>query len=127
MQALYQTLGNLLTDVTSDRLFNDPANRGRIDAEAGKLSSLAHELTAKEMVLPDSDPTLPIIAALLGAETKRAVLALKNGDRFYARGVLRSVPNYCIACHTRNSSGPQFSKLEPSRYRSCTITLVKGQ
>jgi hypothetical protein len=122
MQGLYRTLADLLTDVSSDRRFNDPANRVRIQGEADKLSSLVHDLNKKGMVSLDVDPTVRFIAGLLGAETKRAAAELSRGNRIYARSILRSVPTYCIACHTRNATGPEFAELpfEPSS-KSLTV------
>ncbi|MDR3608580.1 MAG: hypothetical protein P4M08_14550 [Oligoflexia bacterium] len=111
MQGLYKTLAELLTDVSSDRRFNDPANKKRIEREAGQLASLSHDLNKKDMVSLDADPTVPMVAGLLARETKRAVIELKRDNRAYARSIIRSVPGYCITCHTRNSSGPQFSEL----------------
>jgi hypothetical protein len=116
MQELYKALSELLTDVTSNGRFNDPGNRARIQAEAEKLASLVHDLNKKGMVRADVDPTVQMVAAMLGRETKYAAEELKRGNREYARTILRSVPTYCIACHTRNTSGVQFSELplEPS-------------
>jgi hypothetical protein len=116
MQELYKALSELLTDVTSNGRFNDPKNKVRIQAEAEKLASLVHDLNKKEMIRVDVDPTVQMVAEMLGRETKHAAAELKRGNRDYARTILRSVPTYCIACHTRNASGVQFSELplEPS-------------
>ena len=111
MQELYKTLTNLLTDVTSDRRYQDPANHARIIGEAHQLASLAHDLGKKGMVSLDQDPTIPIVADLLSKEARRAETELKRDNWTYARGVLRNLPSYCITCHTRNSTGPQFSML----------------
>ena len=117
MQDSYKILADLLTDVTSDSRFADPSNRSRIEKEASKLSELAHLLnqnaSAQEV---DPDPSMGLFSGLLAQEARRAVVALKRNQREYARSLLRTLPSYCIACHTRNASGPQFSKLpfEPS-------------
>ncbi len=111
MQGLYQTLSELLTDITSDRRFNDPKNKAKILNNAEKLASLSHELSSKVVTAPDSDPTLKIVNGLLAQETKDAVAALKSGNREYARTVLRTVPSYCVSCHTRNTSGAHFKEL----------------
>lgn len=111
MRDLYQTLAHVLSNVTNDRRFHDPANRARIEKDARKLSALAHDLDKKVMSYPDGDPTLPIVAGMLSRETKRAVAELKRDNRKYAQMILRSVPAYCISCHTRNPSGSEFAKL----------------
>lgn len=110
MQELYKTLSELLTNVCSTQRFNDPKNRPAIDKQAQKLSSLSHGL---KNIKPskDSDPTIQIIGGLFERDTRRAYNELKKGNREYARGILRSVPDYCMGCHTRNASGPQFSNL----------------
>lgn len=126
MQELYQTLSSLLTDVTSDRRFNDPKNKSRIEAQSNQLSKLSHDLTQKG-ISPDPDPTLQMIGAALEQETKRAYLALKQGNREYAREILRSVPSYCIACHTRNASGPQFSALPLEPSSTSILPVERGE
>lgn len=127
MQELYQTLGSLLTDVTSDRRFSDLKNKSRIETQAKKLSRLAHDLTKKSMVSPDSDPTIQIIGGMLARQTQRAATELKRGNRAYARGILRSVPSYCIACHTRNSSGPQFAQLPLEPSADSLLPIERGE
>lgn len=116
MQSLYKTLSDVLTDVTSNRRFNDPENKLRIQMETDELARLAHDLNRKNMVRADADPTVEMVAEMLGSETKRAASELKRGHRTYARSILLSVPSYCIACHTRNSTGVEFAELpiEPS-------------
>jgi len=111
MQSLYKTLSDLMTDVTSSKRFNDPANNYRIEDEAEKIATLAHDLSRSGMVAPDADPSVQIIAGVMAQETRRAATELKKGNRAYARTILRSVPGYCIACHTRNQFGPRFDKL----------------
>lgn len=127
MQELYKTLSELLTDVTSDRRFRDPANRLQIENLAKKLANAAHSLNSKEMSSPDADPSVKIIAEMLGRETKRAVSELKSGNYSYARSILRSVPSYCIACHTRTSSGARFDKLPLEPSSDSLTSLEKGQ
>ena len=127
MGELYRTLSDLLTDVTSDRRFRDPSNKSRIEKEADRLAGLSHDLSAKGMVAPDADPSIQIIAQMLGSESKQAVYELKHGDRGYARILLRSLPSYCIACHTRSSSGPQFSKLAFEPAKGSLTPIERGE
>jgi hypothetical protein len=127
MRALYKTLADLLTDVTSDKRYYDPANRSRIDKEAGKLADLAHDLSKKGMVSVDSDPTIQIVAEMLGTATRRAVVELKRSNRAYARTILRAVPGYCIACHTRNGTGPQFAELKIEPGNSSMSAVERGE
>lgn len=126
MQELYRTLSELLTNVTSDRRFRDPANRLKIETLAKKLATAAHSLNSKEMSSPDADPSVKIIAEMLGRETQRAVRELKNGSPAFARGILRSVPSYCIACHTRTTTGAHFDRLPLEPSNEGLTTLEKG-
>lgn len=127
MRMLYGTLADVLTDVSSDKRFLDPANRSRIEREAAKLARLSHDLGKKNMTAPDGDPTLRIISGLLERESQRAATELKRNNRAYARSVLRSIPGYCIACHTRNSTGPEFSKLPIEPTDAGLSALEKGE
>lgn len=111
MQGLYQTLTELITDTSSDRRFGDPKLKSKINTNADKIAKLAHQLGEKATKSPDLDPTLVMIGGILAEEAREAADALKNGNREYARSILRTIPSYCIACHTRNSSGPQFKEL----------------
>lgn len=110
MQELYRILVEITTDTSSEKRFNAPENRSRIEKNAKRLMDQAHEL-AKKGASPDSDPTIQMVGGLFQDETKRAYWALKSGNRSYARGILNQVGSYCVACHTRNQSGPSFSSL----------------
>ncbi len=110
MLELYKTLVEITTDTSSDQRFNAPENKSRIEKNTKKLADRAHDLSKKGLS-PDADPTVKMISEQFQDETKRAYWALKSGNRSYARGILNHVSSYCIACHTRNNSGPSFSSL----------------
>ncbi len=121
MQNLYQTLTSLMTDISSDQKFNTPANFKRIEENTKTFAELAHDISGitrdgktasgEKIEAPDSDPSIPMIAALFSDDTKRAYEALKSGHRDYARSILRTVTGYCVGCHSRNNKGPDFAKL----------------
>jgi hypothetical protein len=115
MQKMYKVLAEITEDTTSDQRFNNPKNKTRIDRNVETLYKSAHDMS-KKGASPDLDPSVTIISGLFEGETKRAHTALKSGNRYYARSILSSISGYCIACHTRNNTGPQFSSLpfEPS-------------
>ncbi len=108
MRGLEQTLQELLIDLNSDERYNSPKNFKRIEKNVEKFANLAHELKAEEGASPDRDATIQIIAGQFSKEADHAYKTLKWGHRAYARGVLKSMTGYCIACHTRNGSGPSF-------------------
>lgn len=116
MQELYRVLAELLPDVVSDERFNSPKHRKDIEANAKKLADLSHGLklsTAKGQgaISPDLDLSVSMIGSLFERETRRAYLELKRGHRAYARSLLRTIPGFCIGCHTRSSGGPDLSRV----------------
>lgn len=127
MQSLYKTLSALMTDISSDARFEDPKNRGKIVSNAKLLSELAHDLKTKKVASPDKDPSISLFSNLFADETGRAYRALKSGNATYGRALLKSIPGYCIACHTRNQSGPAFTSL-PLEPQSDGLThLERGE
>jgi hypothetical protein len=114
MQSLYKTLGELITDVSSESRFNSPANKKRIEQNAKTLSKLAHDLTTPKNDSRDHDPSIQILGNIFADEAARAYRLLQTGkppQRAYARELLQSLPGYCIACHTRTQSGPSFTDM----------------
>lgn len=112
MRGLEGALQELIVDVSSDDRFNNKANFKRIESNAQKVSKLAEHIN--EMAeSPEADPSVKVIAGVFTHEAKHAYQTLKWGHRTYARDVLRSLTGYCIACHTRNASGPAFAGLPP--------------
>lgn len=116
MKKLYKTLSEVLTNSSSAERFSDKSNRSQIEDQLKTLSSLAHTVNDKKFAGDKVDPTLTILSGYLSEETNSAYSAFKNGKYEYARGIVRSLPSTCIACHSRNNLGPQFEKLdlEPS-------------
>ena len=106
MAELYQTLSDLLPDLVSHERFYDQKNYAKIQKNAEKLTDLSH------LIAPDADPSIGYISNMFEDESKRAVAELKRGNRTYARNILQNVTGYCIACHSRNNTGPQFPLLK---------------
>lgn len=121
MQKLYQSLIELMVDISSDQKFNSPSNFKKIENNAKTFSELAHDLSAitrdgktksgETIESPDSDPSIPMIASLFADDTRRAYEALKSNHRAYARTILKTVSGYCVGCHTRTNKGPDFTNL----------------
>ncbi len=109
MKGLYSALTELLLDVSSEERFKSKANEKRIEQNAKKLADLAHDISQTDA--PDPDPSIPMISSLFDDDAKRAYNAFKTGHKTYSRTILRTVSGYCIACHTRNQSGPKFDEL----------------
>ncbi len=116
MQGLYQSLSDLLTDVCSDERYYDSKNAARIEREIKSISTFSHELNKNSKEPAQADPTLQLFSGFLANETNEAYRSFRDGQIGYARDILRSVPGNCLACHSRNASGPDFVSLplEPS-------------
>ena len=125
MDELRNLLSELLPTVISDKEFNSPQNFKTIEAEAKKLAELTHGMP--EGRLPDADPSINLIAGLFKNEINNAYTHLINGRREYARAVLKSVPRYCIACHTRSSSSLDLSSLQQDVPKVLDTSLEKAE
>lgn len=127
MQGLYKSLARLMTNISSDARFKDPKNRASILRDAKALSELAHDLGTKGVTSPDKDPSVRVFSKLFADEAGRAYRALKAGNDAYGRALVRSIPGYCIACHTRNETGPDFAKLPLEPISGDLSRLEKGE
>jgi hypothetical protein len=108
MRSIEKVFQELLIDLNSDERFTSPKNFKRIEKNSKTLSELAHTLKSKEGKSPDLDPSIQLIASLFAEEADHAYQTLRTGQRPYARKVLKSMSNYCVACHTRSNGGPSF-------------------
>jgi len=115
MRDLGSVLNQLLVDISSDERFENKKNFKAIEKNAIRFASLAHGIKSKSDAPPDKDMSLQLIGSDFSAEADYAVKSLKAGHRAYARVILGSMSNYCIACHTRTGTGPQLAgiKLDP--------------
>jgi tetratricopeptide (TPR) repeat protein len=112
MQSLSKTLSDLLPLVASKSKFNDVKNFDRIDVDTKSLSSLAHGLKAGAK--PNNDPSMQVVSGLFAEDISRALESLHNGNREYARQILRDTSSYCVQCHTQTNNGPDFPRLNLS-------------
>lgn len=116
MQGLGKTFSEILPLVAGNAPLK-PAETKKLEAAAEKLSQLAHTInmspdTGPNPLPPEADPTLQYLSGLFDRQVKYANRALKAGQVDYARGVLRKVSGYCIACHSRHDKGPEFPTFE---------------
>jgi mono/diheme cytochrome c family protein len=111
MRELEKTLNDLLFDTSSDARFSDKKNFATIDKNLAKFAKIAGELYGKTAA-PDKDPSLRMISEDFAKESKYASDAMAAGHREYARVMIGSLTGYCIACHTRNPSGPQYTHVK---------------
>lgn len=116
MQQLGKTFSEILPLVSSSTPLK-PAELKRLQTATEKLSGLAHTInmgpdTGPNPLPPEADPTIQYISGLFDRQVKYANRSLKAGQVEYARGALRKVAGYCIACHTRHDKGPDFPTFE---------------
>jgi cytochrome c553 len=116
MQELSQSMGDLLPEITSSRPTTSPAAIKKLKAASKRIKDLAHTInmgpnSMTSPLPPDADPSIPFLSSLFEREAKHAYSALESGQVEYAKGSLRIVTSYCIACHTRTDKGPNFPSL----------------
>jgi hypothetical protein len=109
MQELSVALNKLLPLVSDSGKFNNPANEKAVSEATSQLKKLSHQV--RDLEKPAADPAYDSIARLLDDDLARAVSALNNGNRDYARLTIRESIGYCIQCHTQTANGPSFPKL----------------
>jgi hypothetical protein len=126
MTDLRSVLSELLPDVISDERFNSPNNYKRIEMNAKKLADLTHDMPKGELS-GDLDPSIILITGLLKDEIMLAHTHLISGHRKYAREVLRSIPRFCIACHTRSSGVLDLSSVQQNVPASLKSPLEKAE
>jgi hypothetical protein len=126
MAELKAALTKLLPDVISQQRFQDPKNAKSILENAKKLASLSHEMPDKEKA-PDADPSIALISGMFRDEVNRALRTLQTGNKAYARNVLRTIPNFCIACHTRSGSEADLSSLKTQAPATLVGHLEKAE
>ena len=125
MENFRSVLSALLPDLFSEKRFNAPENFKRIEENVKRLAGLAHEMPtgafaqAKTELAADQDPSLTLISGLFKNEALLALTHLRSGHRAYARNVLKTIPNFCIACHTR-STGLDLSSVQEHVPKSLT-------
>ncbi len=108
MRSMESVLEELLLDLSSDKRFRDPKRKDQIVKNTAKLKDLAHKLDDKKAASPDADPSIWLFSGLFSQEVDRAHEAMKRGERDYARGLIKGLTGYCIACHTRTPEGVRF-------------------
>lgn len=109
-RAQMKELSAKLADITPS-LFSTQESNEKLEQKIKAIFSITQKLGDKVThadLVPDSDPALVYVAKGLNSEIERAYASIKEGHPEYARMVMRSTVSYCIACHTRTQSGPEF-------------------
>lgn len=127
MQELAGVLNDLLPEISRS---NVPASDNLVK-NAKRFSELVHSLDVQpggmSLLPPDSDPTLTLVQNAFEKETKRAYRAIKEGHVDYGKAILRTATGYCVACHSRNSNGPDFPTFQLSPKADTLTSFEKAQ
>ncbi|MBS1962060.1 MAG: hypothetical protein JST04_07590 [Bdellovibrionales bacterium] len=126
MRELEAALGDVLFDISSDARFDDKKNFKKIEADAVRFAKLAHSVGDETSTAPDHDQGLGMVGSDFAQEADQAVKTLKAGHRAYARVILGTMTNYCVACHTRTNTGPSFNALKIDSRIEKLPALAKG-
>ncbi len=126
MQEFRALLSELLPKVISDEEFNSRTNFEIIKADAKKLAMLAHSMPKGELP-SDMEASIGLISALFKDEILLAQYHLQSGNWIYARGVLRAIPKYCIACHTRSAVPFDLGSAEQDIPNGLTTSLERAE
>lgn len=128
MQELSKVLEAIMPEIMSQKA----SVSKNLEKNVKRLSELAHHTkpmnAGKNGVLPpDADPSLTMFSNLFERETKRAYAALKSGSPEYAKSILRTTTTYCISCHTRTDSGPDFPMVNLTKSMEKLPSYEKAQ
>lgn len=110
MKKLEGVVTELLPIAISDQDFRSKKNEKKILRSLDELVSLSHKISGKKIKknLPDQDPSLQFVSTLLLENVKRAKREFTRKNYRYSQHLVKNVTQYCIACHTRSTSGPRF-------------------
>ena len=126
MDELRFVLSELLPDVISDQQYNSPKNFERIEKNTKKLTELTHDMP-EEKLSGNKDASITLISGLFKDQILLAYGHLANGHREYARSILKAVPRYCIACHTRSASSLDLSSLQKEVPKVLQTSLERAE
>jgi mono/diheme cytochrome c family protein len=112
MKELSKVLTSVVSESSKDKL--TPSDDKKLKSQLKRLSELAseikeHQKTMGEIAVPDWDPSIDILAGMFQRDTKRAYEVYADGNKAYAKGLIKNITGYCISCHTRNNMGPSFA------------------
>ncbi|MGZ3769901.1 MAG: hypothetical protein ACXVCP_03320 [Bdellovibrio sp.] len=116
MQILKTTLTDLLPYASNTEAFNNPDNAVKIQGYLQKLTSGSKTLTQFHGQLKNTqDPTVGFVAQSFENNMAAIQESILKGRRDYARFLILNTMSYCIECHTRTNSGPQFFGAESNK------------
>ena len=131
MQEMSQVLIGIYPYLASRKEFNAPENRRKIQEDAERLASLAHNVNKQraesKVKKLDRDPFVSVISNTLDRELHLAIEGLRSGKRDFARTVLKNATSMCVRCHSRGTWGPNFVDWEKDKTFQKLQPLEKGE
>jgi tetratricopeptide (TPR) repeat protein len=127
MRSMQENLKEIFP-VTYPKSDTEKVNLKNVEKAVKRQAETAAKLQKENSISNDKDPSLKLIAHLFSKETDRAYRETKKGNWTYGRTVLKSTTSYCIACHTRNSWGPNTQGTggpEPGFFKNVSL-MGKG-
>jgi hypothetical protein len=126
MGQLESGLTDLLPYLVDPQQYNDPKNYKKIESSVKRLADLSQKVEHSPSMVA-RDPSVRFISSAFSEDLKRAQDSLMAGRREFARYSLMNVTAYCIECHTRSSSGPQFDSAELTQTLGKLNHLERGE
>lgn len=126
MGQLESGLTDLLPYLVDPQQYNNPMNFKKIESSVKRLAELSQKVEHSPSMLA-RDPSVRFISSAFSDDLKRGQESLMAGRREFARYSLMNVTAYCIECHTRTSSGPQFESTELTQTLSQLNHLERGE
>ena len=111
MAGLYNSMQELLPLVYSEKNFSDPKNFDAILKNTKQLRDLSHNIDQSKMdkvKSPDLDPAVAYLSTQFQRHLSHAYSSIEARNMAYGRGLLKSSLSYCMACHSRGNTGPQY-------------------
>lgn len=104
-----------LADLTPELFTTDPGRNKVFVKNLKKVVLMSQKIDQSQAhpgsEAPDTDPGLISLSRQFRQEMERAAASADSGQIDFAKDVAKSSVSYCIACHTRGPSGPQFPAL----------------
>lgn len=126
MQTMQAYLQRLLPYLVDRQAFEAQQNDARLKQDISNLNEVAKIVSHAEFKV-QTDPSYGFLSEGFREEIKGSLDAFKQGKKEYARYNLLNVTSYCIECHTRTASGPEFKNPDLSNSLKRLPALERGE
>ncbi|MBP9708023.1 MAG: hypothetical protein KBD78_10280 [Oligoflexales bacterium] len=138
MLGLSSSLAELVPYAFSNNMQNWEKNQEKIKQEIIKLKSFAHNVDSIKTMQVD-DPALTFVARKLIDDLELSIVLLNKNLHIAAKNNLRTVTEYCIACHSQKPSKSyqapyiepinfeKFSTLDKANYLAATRQFIEAK